>query len=270
MVSSCLLIAGHVPCMPDEKAAQSWWCRALHEVPAAYRQWPRILLVDANARVGSLTSQAIGSHQASEENAHGAMMHQWIVDHHMFAPQTMSEHHDGEAATFAHATGAAGRIDFVLLDECFRHPDLRTSVLDIDLAVQRPDHYAVAADVPMHFWQRSHRHRISSRREVNNAAPDTTQHCSFLVNGCAFSCSSVARLGSNDANLTSLGCPASGTCRMLHGISFRTKPFIGSVRVRFSTSSAYGHPAVHFSGVVQSWILAIFLDFALMVETESP
>ena len=134
----------------------------------------RILLVDANARVGSLTSQAIGSHQASEENAHGAMMHQWIVDHHMFVPQTMAEHHEGEAATFAHATGVAGRIDFVLLDECFRHPDLRTSVLDIDLAVQRPDHYAVAADVPMHFWHCSHRQRISSRKKVTNAASDTT------------------------------------------------------------------------------------------------
>lgn len=90
----------------------------------------------------------------------------------MFAPQTMAEHHEGDAATFAHATGAAGRIDFILLDECFRHPDLRTSVLDIDLAVQRPDHHAVAADVPMHFWRCSHRMQTSFRKQEKEVTLD--------------------------------------------------------------------------------------------------
>ena len=148
-----ILVSGHVPCMPDEAAAQQWWHHALTEIPAAYRSWPRILLIDANARVGSLTSSAIGSHQASDENAHGEMIHQWLVDNQMFAPQTMEEHHIGDASTFAHATGTEGRIDFVLIDECLRHPALRTFVMDIDLTLHRPDHYVVAADVPISFWQ---------------------------------------------------------------------------------------------------------------------
>ena len=87
------------------------------------------------------------------ENAHGEMMHQWLVDNQMFAPQTMEEHHIGDASTFAHATGTEGRIDFVLIDECLRHPALRTFVMDIDLTLHRPDHYVVAADVPISFWQ---------------------------------------------------------------------------------------------------------------------
>ena len=148
-----LLVAGHVPCMPDEAAAQKWWHQALQGLPATYQSWPRLMLVDANARVGSLTSQAIGPHQASDENAHGEMMHQWLIDHHMFAPQTMADHHVGDAPTFAHARGAEGRIDYILVDECLRHPNLRTFVLDIDLAVQRPDHFVVAADLPISFWQ---------------------------------------------------------------------------------------------------------------------
>ena len=45
-----------------------------------------------------------------------------------------------------------GRIDFVLVDECLRHPDLRSFVMEIDLAVQRPDHFAVAVDIPLTIW----------------------------------------------------------------------------------------------------------------------
>ena len=149
-----LIIVGHVPCMPDVQAASSWWQQVLRDVSSAYNTWPKIMLVDANACLGSLVSDAVGSHQASEENAHGALLHQWLVDHQMFAPQTMYEHHVGEAPTFTHAKGPERRIDYVLVDTCLRHPDLRSFGLDIDLAVQRPDHFAVAVDLPMHIWQR--------------------------------------------------------------------------------------------------------------------
>ena len=150
-----LLIVGHVPCVPDIHAAQKWWHQVLQDLPATYRNWPRVMLVDANARVGSLVSTAIGPHQASEESEHGALMHQWMIDHGMFAPQTIDCHHSGPASTFAHAKGHEGRIDYVLVDEALRHPDLCTFVTDIDLATQRPDHYAVAADIPMTLWYRS-------------------------------------------------------------------------------------------------------------------
>lgn len=110
------------------------------------------MLVDANARVGSLVSTAVDSHQASPENFHGELMHQWLVNHGMFAPQTMAQYHDGGAATFAHARGHEGRIDYVLLDDSLHHPSLRSFVMDIDLATQRPDQIAVAADVPFTFW----------------------------------------------------------------------------------------------------------------------
>ena len=36
--------------------------------------------------------------------------------------------------------------------------------MDIDLALQRPDHYVVAADIPMSFWQCERAHRPSSRK----------------------------------------------------------------------------------------------------------
>ena len=144
-----VFIVGHVPCA-DELAAQSWWTDTSALVPSSYRSWPRIMLVDAN--VGSLTSQAVGDHHPCDENTHGAIMHQWLIDHHMFAPQTFVDHHVGSSATFAHSKGPESRIDYVLVDECLRCPRLTSRVLDLDLAIHRPDHYAVSADVPVLIW----------------------------------------------------------------------------------------------------------------------
>ena len=111
--TSHIRVVGHVPCMPDEHAAQQWWHQTLQDLPWAYRHWPRVMLVDANARLGSLTSDAVGAHQPSDEHAHGEMMHQWLTDNLMLAPQTMEEFHQGPPSTFAHAKGPEGRIAFV-------------------------------------------------------------------------------------------------------------------------------------------------------------
>jgi hypothetical protein len=164
-----LAIVGHVPCMPDVSAATAWWQKLLQGLPTAYQHWPRIMMVDANARVGSLPSAAIGPHQASTENEHGEMMHQWMIDNGMFAPQTFDCHHIGSASTFAHAKGPEGRIDFVLVDEALRHPSIQSFVTDIDLATQRPDHFAVAVDIPITLWHRSRR----IRRQPDVAAANT-------------------------------------------------------------------------------------------------
>eukprot|EP00435_Cladocopium_sp_Y103_P037818 s2577_g10.t1 len=144
-----LLVVGHVPCDGGQSAAHDWWHCLSNSVPSTYRSWPCIMLLDANARVGSLTSDAIGDHQPDDENAAGAVMHQWLVDHHMFAPQTMAAYHSGPAATFVHSRGHEGRIDYVLLSQCLKHADLRTFVSDIDLSLQRQDHRPVIAEVPV-------------------------------------------------------------------------------------------------------------------------
>ena len=66
-------------------------------------------------------------------------MHQWLIDHLLFAPQTiMQMHRQGPAATFIHSRGNEGRIDFSLLSEDLRSDGLRTYVTDIDLALHRP------------------------------------------------------------------------------------------------------------------------------------
>ena len=151
-----LFIVGHVPVAPDESAARSWWAETARLIPSSLANWPCVLLVDANSRIGSMTSSAIGDHQPSEENTYEEIMHQWLIDNAMFAPQTMHQHHSGSATTFTHSRGNEGRIDFILLREDLRHDDLHTFVMDVDLALHRPDHLAVAVDLPILWLRQCH------------------------------------------------------------------------------------------------------------------
>eukprot|EP00435_Cladocopium_sp_Y103_P026565 s3814_g6.t1 len=144
-----LIMVGHAPCDGGQSAAAQWWKQFGGAVPCSYNSWPKLCLIDANSRIGSLTSCAVGDHQADEENEAGALMHQWLIDHNMFAPQTMSEHHEGPPATFVHSKGNEGRIDFVLIDQCLRNTDIRTRVSDIDLSLQKTDHMPVLASIPV-------------------------------------------------------------------------------------------------------------------------
>ena len=85
-----------------------------------------------------------------EENSNGALFHQWLMDHHLFLPQTFEVHHSGSHDTWEHGRGVRARLDYVALDESLRHPHLRTSVLeDLDLGIQRLDHMAVRAGHPV-------------------------------------------------------------------------------------------------------------------------
>eukprot|EP00435_Cladocopium_sp_Y103_P065630 s84_g27.t1 len=144
-----ILMVGHAPCDGGHSAAADWWQKFGNAIPRSYATWPRLCLVDANSRIGSLTSCAVGDHQADDENDAGTLFHQWLIDQNLFAPQTMSEHHEGPSTTFVHSKGNEGRIDFVLVDQCLRHPDIRSRVSDIDLSLQKADHLPVLLHVPV-------------------------------------------------------------------------------------------------------------------------
>eukprot|EP00435_Cladocopium_sp_Y103_P023215 s1491_g5.t1 len=144
-----IVMVGHAPCDGGQTAASDWWAQFGRAIPSSYSNWPRLCLIDANSRIGSLTSCAVGDHQADEENEAGALLHQWLIDNNMFAPQTMPEHHEGPPATFVHSKGNEGRIDCVLVDQCLRHKDIRTRVSDVDLSLQKTDHMPVLAFVPV-------------------------------------------------------------------------------------------------------------------------
>ena len=144
-----LFVVGHAPSNGDSGVA-SWWQTLPRIIPSTYSSWPTVYLLDANARIGSIQSTAVGAAGATLENEAGGHFHQWMIEHALFAPQTFSAYHTGPHDTWEHGTGTRARIDFVVLDQVLRHPQIRSSVVDtFDISVLRTDHLAVRVDLPV-------------------------------------------------------------------------------------------------------------------------
>eukprot|EP00438_Fugacium_kawagutii_P013077 Skav213378 [mRNA] locus=scaffold797:151888:166430:+ [translate_table: standard] len=142
-------LVGHAP--HDEPGADlaAWWRTTSHLLHAAHRHLPLIALLDANAKVGSLVSDSVGSFRAEEENTAGAIFHSWLIRENLFLPQTFEQFGQQAFHTFTHARGTTSRIDYVALDRALLHDGVQVAMADVDLSIQREDHHALRAAVPL-------------------------------------------------------------------------------------------------------------------------
>ncbi|CAK0874246.1 unnamed protein product [Prorocentrum cordatum] len=105
----------------DTGALQRWW----EETTAiAQRMSVDVVSVDDNARVGSMSSTAVGvGGWAEEENVSGTCFHQFMCELGLFAPSTFSDpswSRDTEPSGFTFVqNGAYHRIDYVLVKPHF-------------------------------------------------------------------------------------------------------------------------------------------------------
>ena len=147
-----VLISAHAPPCEDSMVLQKFWNSISASIPKKYQNWSTIYMVDANARVGSLTTESVGDYGQEEENGAGAEFHEWLMRESCILPQTHSQHHRGPHATWVHPRGTQARLDYIAIDRHLCHPDLRTWVSDdIDLSLQRIDHMCVIMDLPLEF-----------------------------------------------------------------------------------------------------------------------
>ena len=152
-----IIIVAHAPSHDGSDHVKKIWSEISHSIPARYHRWTTIALVDANARVGSLCTSAVGAHQCEEQNAGGEVFHEWLLQNQLYAPQTMEECHTGDGKTWSHATGKGARLDYVLVSQDISRHRIRTSIDDsIDLAITREDHKCVKAELWYDGWQASH------------------------------------------------------------------------------------------------------------------
>ena len=63
--------------------------------------------------------------------------------------QTFSLHHSGDGYTWFHPTGSAARLDYIAVSKNLCSTHVRTQIASVDIALQRIDHLAVQADIPI-------------------------------------------------------------------------------------------------------------------------
>ena len=106
-----LCISAHAPY--DDPA---WWREFPAKVSAANPdKLPIILLTDANAKVGSTTSQAIGPEGAEQQNEMGEAFHEALLQLNMAAVNTFSE--TGSGTTWASNSWKRSRLDYVAVQQ---------------------------------------------------------------------------------------------------------------------------------------------------------
>ena len=144
-----LFLVGHAPNCPTIEEATHFWAQLSHAIPNSMRSWPLIVMVDANARVGSLPSDVLGTAGAEEENIAGECFHQWLFDMNLLLPQTFDQYNQGDHTTWTHSSGSAARLDYIAIDQHLRHPAMRTGIANVDLSTQREDHRALQLELPI-------------------------------------------------------------------------------------------------------------------------
>ena len=143
----CLLITGRAPHSGHGLLnAEHYWHNISVKIRQLSRTWPTFFLGDTNGHLGAVTTEAIGDHHPRQENDSGTAFHQWLLEHHLFAPATFGQHHQGDThCTFVSPDGDhSTRIDYVAVPNQLHYEELCTWVAtDIDTLTQRVDHVPV-------------------------------------------------------------------------------------------------------------------------------
>ena len=109
-----IIIFAHAPHTGAADAVvTAWWREVADVIPERYNMWPHILLVDANARVGTEPCHHIGLHQAEPSNGKDDGFTQFVRTQGLFLPATFSSCHDGAGGTWLHPQGTVCRNDYI-------------------------------------------------------------------------------------------------------------------------------------------------------------
>lgn len=141
-VLRCIVVAGHAPHTGHtDEEVKHWWVQLGRQIPSKYNDWPRILLCDANARVGSVATSFLGEFQAETETSKSEFFRTFLQDQGLWLPATFAKTQRSEGGTWRHPNGTWLRGDYIGLpvqwafDECSAFIDEQ-----IDVSTVKEDH----------------------------------------------------------------------------------------------------------------------------------
>ena len=166
----CIIIAAHAPHTGTEESLISdWWTDLAAAIPPKYQQWDRLLLSDANARVGSEPTEHVGDHQAEPFDPKAEGFLSFLSQQGLWAPATFSRFHKGLGMTWRHAQGQWFRNDFVCIPLCWQLLHCSSWIsMDIDVGLAKEDHRAAIVHL--------------QRRVCTEDAPCRPQHLTLRLN----------------------------------------------------------------------------------------
>ena len=143
-VLRCIVIAAHAPHTghaDDEVSA--WWQHVSTLIPPRYNEWPRILLCDANARLGSVATQQVGNYQAETETAKSDFFRTFLCEQGLWLPSTFEAYQKGPGGTWCHTNGSWLRGDYIGVPVQWAFTDCHAFVSEqIDVSTVKEDHRA--------------------------------------------------------------------------------------------------------------------------------
>ena len=224
-----IVVVGHAPASSGYEESFRFWQATTTSIPKKYHEWDTVYLCDANARIGSITTESVGGHGAEEENPSGSAFHQWMFEQELVVPQSFEAHHVGSHHTWTHARGPSARLDFIVLDKSLLSKEVTTWISDtIDVTTKRDDHQCVC--VPQ-FRGKSGMQRLINRREVviwQQSRQPLQKHLQchgtamYMITQC--NCSNGYSLGSNQNRHPHA---RRVTCKMELGRLFNPRSFTG-------------------------------------------
>ena len=140
------VLVAHAPSDPQGKSglAHSFWKQCSADVRRLPARLPLIVLTDANSRVGSHPSPAMGDFGAEDETVAGALFHDFLLAHNLCLPSTFGELHAEESWTWRSAIGDCHRIDYIAVPQAWMQFHLHSRVwYDFEAMQKKCDHVPV-------------------------------------------------------------------------------------------------------------------------------
>ena len=115
----CAILVAHAPTDPEDATGevQAFWGQCNKDLARLPARLPLVILTDANSRLGSSVSLAVGSHAAETETVAGALFHEFVLRHHLCLPSTFEGQHVGDSWTWSSPRGIKHRIDYVAIPQ---------------------------------------------------------------------------------------------------------------------------------------------------------
>ena len=142
----CLILVAHAPTDPTDAtgAVAAFWRQCDKDISRVHGHWPLVVLTDANSRVGSSTSLAVGPLDGETETVAGGLFHDFLLKHHLGLPATQADHHSGPSWTWHSPLGDRHRIDYIAVPQAWMGFDLASSTwVTFESMQQRYDHIPV-------------------------------------------------------------------------------------------------------------------------------